>query len=360
MSAFIDDEEHIRVDIGIGLDFTLGLSYEEQAQISAESARLGYTNIWTPEGAGEDSFQLCAARWAATKDIVPGGVTTGIAVSPVAQRTPIGFAMSAGTVSAQTGGKFILGIGSGGAYTADYRRQWGVRETSSMQLMRDYVTTVRALVRGEKVTYESKQFRYQGVSLGIQPAPMTPVYLAALGPEMLRLAGEAADGVSLNWCSDDMVAWSRELVNEGAVKAGRDPSEVKLAEYIRICVDDDEAVARRSYTRAVMGYALGRAGAKKPMGYRAHFERMGFAEDLKKIDAMRDAKAPQDEVLDAFPEKLLRHVGYYGKAEGAAAAFSKLARGLDCAIVRVVAARPGIAATRAVMEACKPELVTSN
>lgn len=346
------------MDIGIGLDFTLGLSYDEQAQVSAEAARLGYTSIWTPEGNGEDSFQLCAMRWAATKDVVEGGLTTGIAVSPVALRTPVGFAMSAGTVSKQTGGKFILGIGSGGAYTGEYRRQWGVKEASSMQLMRDYVTTIRALVRGETVTCESSSFNYKGVNLGIQPAPQTPVYLAALGPEMLKLGGELADGISLNWCSADMIAWSRELVNEGAERAGRDPSEVKLAEYIRICVDDDIDVARRSYTKAVMGYALGRAGAKKPMGYRAHFERMGFAEDLRKIDEMRARKAPADEVIDAFPEKLLRHVGYYGPAAGAAEAFSKLAVGLDCAIVRVVAARPGIDSTRAVMEACQPSLIT--
>jgi alkanesulfonate monooxygenase SsuD/methylene tetrahydromethanopterin reductase-like flavin-dependent oxidoreductase (luciferase family) len=347
------------VDIGIGLDFTLGLSYDEQAEVSAAAASLGYTSIWTPEGNGEDSFQLCAMRWAATKDVVPGGVTTGIAVSPVSLRTPIGFAMSAGTLSKQTGGKFILGIGSGGAYTGEYRRQWGVRQASSMQLMRDYVSTIRAFVRGETVTYSGEQFSYRGASLGIQPPPQTPVYLAALGPEMLKLAGEMADGVSLNWCSTDMVAWSREVMTEGAEKAGRDPSEVKLAEYIRICIDDDITTARRSYTRAVMGYALGRAGAKRPMGYRAHFERMGFAEDLRKIDEMRDRKAPMDDVLDAFPEKLLRDVGYYGPAAGAAQAFSKLAEGLDCAIVRVVAARPGIDSTRAVMEACKPALVTA-
>jgi hypothetical protein len=85
---------------------------------------------------------------------------------------------------------------------------------------------------------------------------------------------------------------------------------------------------------------------------------MGFAEDLRKIDEMREQKAPLDEVLDAFPEKLLRHVGYYGKAAGVAEAFSKLAQGLDCAIVRVVAARPGLESTRAVMEACKPALLS--
>jgi alkanesulfonate monooxygenase SsuD/methylene tetrahydromethanopterin reductase-like flavin-dependent oxidoreductase (luciferase family) len=225
--------------------------------------------------------------------------------------------------------------------------------------MRDYVTTIRALVDGETVTYACKSFNYQGVSLAIKPAPRTPIYLAALGPEMLRLGGEVADGISLNWCSTDMVAWSREVVDEGAARAGRAPGEVKLAEYIRICIDDDVDVARRAYTRAVMGYALGPAGMKRPMGYRAHFERMGFADDLARIDAMRAGNAPRDEIVDAFPGKLLRHVGYYGKADGAAEAFAKLAAGLDTAIVRVVAARPGSASTRAVMEACKPGLVTA-
>src|SRR5690606_25421514 len=145
-----------------------------------------------------------------------------------------------------------------------------------------------------------------------------------LGPEMLRLGGEVADGLSLNWCSADMIEWSRKMVAEGAARARRDPADVKLAEYIRICVDDDVDAARRAYTRAVMGYALGRPEAKRPMGYRAHFERMGFAADLARIDEMRARNAPQDEVIDAFPEALLRHVGYYGPAAGAAEAFAKL------------------------------------
>src|SRR3990170_985912 len=118
------------MEIGIGLDGTLGLSYDEQAQLSAEAARLGYTSIWTPEGAGEDSFLLCSIRWAATREVVAGGLTTGIGVSPVGLRTPMGFAMSAGTMSKLTGGRFILGIGAGGAYTPQYRRTWNVRGPS--------------------------------------------------------------------------------------------------------------------------------------------------------------------------------------------------------------------------------------
>ncbi len=350
------------MEIGVGLDASLRLSYDEQQQVSREAARLGYTSIWTNEGAGEDSFLTCAWRWAATREVVDGGLTTGIAVSPVAMRTPFGLAMSAGTVSRMTGGRFILGVGSGGAQTKAYRRMFNVRGGSALALMRDYVTVVRKLVNGEAVEYRGPTVSLRGVRLGIDPPPKTPVYLGALGPEMLRLAGETADGASLNWCAAETIAWSRERIAEGAARAGRDPSEVKIAEYIRVCVDDDVDAARRAYTRAIMGYALGRGGAtprERSMGYRGHFERMGFAGALSKLDDMRERGSPPAELIDAFPEELLLRVGYYGKSAGAAKAFRALSEGLDIAIVRVVGARPGIDATRSVMEACRPELVRS-
>jgi alkanesulfonate monooxygenase SsuD/methylene tetrahydromethanopterin reductase-like flavin-dependent oxidoreductase (luciferase family) len=343
------------VEIGIGLDGTLGLSYEEQARLSAEAAKRGYTSVWTPEGAGEDSFIACSIRWAATRDVVPGGLTTGIGVSPVALRTPMGFAMSAGTLSKLTGGRFVLGIGTGAAYLPQYRRTWGLRGASTLNLMRDYLTTIRALVAGETVTYEGDFVSLNGARLGISPPPWTPVYLGALGPEMLRLGGELADGLSLNWCTPEQVAWSRQRVAEGAARAGRDAASVVIAEYIRVCVDEDVDVARRAFTRNMMGYALGFGPpGGRPQGYRAHFERMGFAEALARIDDLRRRNAPQDEIVDAFPESMLRQVGYYGPAAGAAAAFRRIAEGLDHAIVRVIAARPGIESTRAALEACAP------
>jgi alkanesulfonate monooxygenase SsuD/methylene tetrahydromethanopterin reductase-like flavin-dependent oxidoreductase (luciferase family) len=344
------------MEIGVGLDGQLGLSYEEQAEVCQEAARLGYTSIWTNENVGEDSFLICAHRWRASAEVAPGGLTTGIAVSPAGVRTAFGFAMSAGTLSKMSGGRFILGIGTGGAYTPDYRRAWNLRGRSTLAMMSDYLTTIRALVRGETVTHEGQSVVLRGAKLNISPPPNTPVYLGALGPEMCRLGGELADGLALNWCSAEQVAWSRERMAEGAARAGRDPGEVKISEYIRICVDDDVDVARRAYTRALMGYALGPLG-RPAAGYRAHFERMGYADELARVDELRAKQAPQEEVIDAFPEALLKAVGYYGPAAGAASAFRGLAEGLDTAIVRVVAARPGVASVHAVMEACQPAAV---
>ena len=67
--------------------------------------------------------------------------------------------------------------------------------------------------------------------------------------------------------------------------------------------------------------------------------------------------ASPDDVAEAFPEHMLRAVGYFGPADGAAAAFKRLAQGLDTMIVRVVAARPGLESVRAAMCACAPAMV---
>jgi hypothetical protein len=109
-----------------------------------------------------------------------------------------------------------------------------------------------------------------------------------------------------------------------------------------------------------MGYALGQrvpTERERRLGYRAHFERMGYTEALGELDRMRQQSATPDEFADAFPPELLKRVGYYGTPEAAAAAFRRLAEGLDVAIVRVVAARPGVASVLATLQACRPELV---
>jgi alkanesulfonate monooxygenase SsuD/methylene tetrahydromethanopterin reductase-like flavin-dependent oxidoreductase (luciferase family) len=174
---------------------------------------------------------------------------------------------------------------------------------------------------------------------------------------MLRLAGELADGVILNWCSPEQIAWSRERIAEGAARSRRDPASVKVTEFVRICIHDDEAVARRTYANALKGYALGRGlDAKgRPQGYRAHFERAGFATPLAKIDRMIELGASNEDIADAFPDDLLTAVGYYGRPGGARKALSRLSEGLDSAIVRVVATRPGMEAVRATITACSPQ-----
>ncbi|MGH2369827.1 MAG: LLM class flavin-dependent oxidoreductase, partial [Chloroflexota bacterium] len=298
-------------------------------------------------------FHVCAQWAAAGEQVVGGGIGTGISVVPVAHWTVPQLAATAGTVGELTGGRFVLGVGTGGAYVEGQQRTYGLPAYPPVALMRDYLVTLRRLLAGERVEYEGATLSLHGVQLAFRP-PRVPVYLGALGPQMLRLAGAASDGACLNWCTPEQIAWSRRRVAEGARRASRDPAEVRVVEYIRICVDDDAAAARRALARATLGYALARPGASKEQGYRAHFTRMGFDAALAELEARRERGATADELADACPTDLLLGVGYFGDAAGAGPAFRRLAEGLDLAIVRVVAARPGPDAVAATIQACRP------
>jgi alkanesulfonate monooxygenase SsuD/methylene tetrahydromethanopterin reductase-like flavin-dependent oxidoreductase (luciferase family) len=347
------------VEIGIGLDRGLGLSWDQYRELGRHAARLGYQSAWTNAANGRDPMQVCAQWSVATADVVPGGIGTGVSVIPIGYWSPAALASCAATVGEITGGKFVLGVGSGAIQSPAFGRSLGLPDgLRPIGTMREWLVTLRALLAGETVEHQGKAITLHGINLGTPP-PRVPVALGALGPKMLALAGEASDGAALNWCTAEQVAASREIVADGARSAGRDPGEIAMIEYIRICVDDDVDAARRAYTRALMGYALAQPGANKTLGYRGHFARMGFDEALTELEDRRDRGAGAEELTDAFPVELAKLVGYFGPASGAASAFRQLADGLDTAIVRVVAARPGLESITAVMEACRPANVTS-
>ncbi len=174
---------------------------------------------------------------------------------------------------------------------------------------------------------------------------------------MLRLAGEVADGALLNWATPERIAVSRELVDAGAARAGREPGSVPLGMYIRVCIDDDVAAARRAFGTQVLGYAMGHPGIPQNEGYRGLFAQMGFDAELTELERRRDRGAAMTELVDAAPDELLRAVGYYGPAGQAPAAFARLSAGLDEAVVRVVCARPGLDPVIEAMAALTPSLI---
>lgn len=347
------------MEIGLGVDPGAGLTFPQHRELARDAAGLGYDSLWTPAGIGNDAFQTCAQWWGASAEARDGGLGVGISVVPVPIWSATALATAAATLGELTGGRFVLGVGSGSIHSPAYRQSLGLPDWKPLPLMRDFLVTLRALLAGERVEHEGPTVTLRGVGLGRRPGgtPPVPVYLGALGPAMLRLAGEASDGAALNWCNPEQIAWSRERVAEGAARAGRDPGTVRVVEYIRMCVDGDEDAARRALARAILPYALVQPGASKEHGYRAHFARMGFDAALSDLESRRDRGAPMGELADAFPTDLLRLVGYFGTASAAAAAFANLARGLDLAIVRVVPVRPDPHAVMAVATACRPEAV---
>ena len=111
------------MEIGIGLDPTLRLSWGEQREVAQEAVKLGYQSAWTPAGAtSRDAFHVCA-RWALATTRALG---TGISVVPVAHWTVPQLAASAATVGELNDGKFALGVGTGGAYVEGSMRAFGL------------------------------------------------------------------------------------------------------------------------------------------------------------------------------------------------------------------------------------------
>ena len=348
--------------IGVGLDGRLGLPFDQLRAAAREAGQLGFESLWTPAGGVPDSFHVCAA-WSQDTSL-----RTGISVVPAARMwTPLSLAAQAATLAQLSSGRFVLGLGTGG-YGPGFWASVGL-QNRPIAVMREYVTQVRALLAGEQVTGGQVVTADPGSSgggtpgwprsaaLGVADLPPAPVYLAALGPQMLRLAGETADGALLNWATPERIAASRARIDEGSARAGRGPGSVPMTMYIRVCIDDDVAAARQAFGAQVLGYAMGQPGVPQTPGYRGLFAQMGFDAELTELEARRDAGMALPDLVAAAPDEMLRAVGYYGPAAAAPAAFARLSEGLDETIVRVVTARPGLEPVSQAMAALTPALI---
>ena len=333
--------------IGVGLDPSLGLSFDQLRQAAREATRVGYESVWTPAGTVPDAFHVCAA-W-----LLDTPLQAGISVVPAARLwRPLALAMQAATLGQLSGGRFTLGIGTGGAGPA-FWQSVGLPDRP-IAVMRDYLALLRPLLAGETVSYEGPVLRAQDATTGVQGPQRVPVKLGALGSQMLRLAGEASDGALLNWATAERIAHSRRIVGQGASRAGRDPKEVPLTMYVRICVDDDLDAARRALGTHVLRYAMALPGVPPNVGYRRMFTEMGFDEVLTDLEQRREKGEPTEALVAAAPDELLTSVGYFGAAEGAARAYARLSEGLDETIVRIITFRPGLEQVVTAMEALSP------
>jgi 5,10-methylenetetrahydromethanopterin reductase len=341
--------------IGVGLDARLGLPFGQLREAAREAERLGFESLWTPAGGVPDSFHVCAA-W--SQDTA---LRSGISVVPAARMwTPPGLAAQAATLAQLSSGRFVLGLGTGG-YGAGFWASVGLANRP-IGVMRAYVTQVRALLAGETVRDGSPEGDGAPgwptpASLGVRDLPDAPVYLAALGPQMLRLAGETADGALLNWATPERIALSRARIDEGSARAGRAAGSVPMTMYIRVCIDDDLDAARQAFGAQVLGYAMGRPGIPQDAGYRGLFAQMGYDDELSELEERRDQGAAWPELVAAAPDAMLQAVGYYGPAAEAPAAFARLSAGLDETIVRIITARPGLEPVRQAMAALTPALI---
>jgi alkanesulfonate monooxygenase SsuD/methylene tetrahydromethanopterin reductase-like flavin-dependent oxidoreductase (luciferase family) len=221
-----------------GVALREALPWHELLQVVETAEETGYEAVLVPEIRGREAFATLAGFAAATSRI-----RLGPGVLPITSRAPTLAAMGAATVHEASGGRFLLGVGSGRT------------RSGAVDLVREYVRQVRAALGGE-VVRSSGPFAVEGFRLGMEPPrdPL-PVWIGALGARMVELAGEVGDGVLLNWCTPERVAKAREELARGAERAGRDPAALTVVVYVRACLGHEEGHALEALAPAAGEYA---------------------------------------------------------------------------------------------------------
>jgi alkanesulfonate monooxygenase SsuD/methylene tetrahydromethanopterin reductase-like flavin-dependent oxidoreductase (luciferase family) len=186
-------------------------------------------------------------------------------------------ALQAAGLDELSSGRFLLGIGSSNPTIA---RWHGQSMDHPLGRVQEYVEIVRAAMRGEKLNFTGQYFSAQNFKMAFKPSGrMMPIYLAAFGPKMTRLAGRISDGVLINMANPTEIRRIADEVREGAQEAGKDPAALEIICKIRCSIAHSYGAARDALSHALAYYALADY-------YRELLGRMGFANE---VEAMRAA-----------------------------------------------------------------------
>src|SRR5215831_7191888 len=215
-----------RLALSVPLD---GFALAEHVDIAREAERLGYVDAWSLEADGIDCFAPLAVVGAATS------MRLGTAIANVFTRGPATLAMCAAGIAEVAPGRFCLGIGAGSQPIVE---SWngGVFSRPATRV-REMAQFLRQALTGERVVFQGETFSVNGFRLTRPPAGLIPIYVAALRPGMLRVAGEVGDGAILNWLSAIDVPRSVQIVREAAARAGRNAAAIEITARLLINVD---------------------------------------------------------------------------------------------------------------------------
>ncbi len=233
----------------MGVAFSGGLPPTDIVECVRLAEELGYESAWVAEGHGGDQFAILGACAVATRHIL-----LGTSISSVFVRSATTIGMAAATVDHLSRGRFILGLGS--SHRVQVEPEHGMAFVQPTARLRDTIAIVRGLVRDGVVSHRGEAVTIERFDLWFPPhRPDIPIYVAALFPRMLEIAGELAHGVLLTWPTPSTIARAVEHVAIGARRAGREAAAVDVASLIPCAVADTAAAARDAMRPAVGLYA---------------------------------------------------------------------------------------------------------
>ena len=287
--------------------------WELQVDFLREAERLGIDIIWSAEAWGMDGVSTLGYLAAVTER-----VQLGTGILQISARTPVMTAMTALSLAAISGDRFILGLGVSGPQVVEGLH--GVRFAQPLRRLAETVDIVRQAFAGDKIAYQGQHHvlplpNGQGKSIRLaQPANDTiEIWLATLGPKALAYTGQVADG----WAGTSFVPSAADatlgLVRAGAQAAGRNPDEIHYQGGGAVQFGDDLASLIEP-RRAGVAFTLGAMGSATQNFYNDAYQRGGYADEAKHVQQLWLA-GRREEATAAVPDQLVLETNFLGTTE---------------------------------------------
>ncbi len=262
-----------------------GRSLDEAYDRARLAESLGYEALVCTQTIFRDPLQVLAAYANRTERI---RLATGVV--PIPTRHPVQLAMEAATLDEASGGRFTLGMGISHSITVE--QMWGLTYDHPAARMEEYTAIVNDILKTGSTMREGRFYtaRYMSAS---GPRPDLPIWFAAMGPRMLKLAAKVANGTVLWMCSPSVIRDSIRPVLDEALRAeGRDPAEFDVVAAVPVALTEDPDAARAKFKEFAVTYL-------QLPNYRKEIANGGFQNELDAFDA-GGIEAVSDAFCDAY------------------------------------------------------------
>ena len=292
----------MKVSIGIGGAASNTRHFDQHVAFVMEAEKLGVDAVWSAEAWGQDAVTPLAYLAARTEHI-----RLGTGIMQISARTPSMTAMTALSLAALSGNRFLLGLGVSGPQVVEGLQGRPFR--APLARLRETVDIVRLAFAGERIAYQGRFHQLplpggEGKALRLAQGanPNIPIYLATLGPRALAYTGEAADG----WLGTSFVPAAAgahvDYIRQGAEAAGRSLADVDIQAGGTVAFGDAEALAAPH--KAGLAFTLGAMGSARTNFYNDAYKRSGFDAVAREAQALWVAGRRQ-EAAAAIPTEMV-------------------------------------------------------
>jgi len=265
------------VNLKFGIELVPDRAISTLVEYAIIAEQNGLDSIWVTDHYCNRTVYIALTMMA----IKTSKITLGVGVTNPYVIHPAWTAAAVATLDEVSGGRAILGIGSGDKATLE---AIGIERKKPLTAVREAVTVIRRLLAGEVVNFEGEFFKLKGARLNFKPSRAIPIYIGAQAPKMLQLAGQLGDGVLINASHPKDFEKAIPLIKKGAEAAGKDFSKIDIVAYTCFSVAPDSKKAKDA-ARLVVAFIV--AGAPDTL-----LKERGI--DLGKVSTIREALAKGD------------------------------------------------------------------